>query len=184
MYGLVNRAVQDLICERFGAETWECIKQRAGVDVDVFISMDGYPDDVTYKLVGAASEELETPAAHLLEAFGEYWTLYTAREGYGELLRMGGDSFQAFLENLHDLHTHIALSFPHLQPPSFWLTDLTDDSARLHYQSQRTGLAPMVVGLVKGLGRMFDTPVVVEHVRRREDGADHDEFVIRYGAAA
>ena len=184
MYGLVNRAVQDLICERFGAGAWERIKQRAGVDVDVFISMDGYPDEVTYKLVGAASEELGTPAAQLLEAFGEYWTLYTAREGYGELLRMGGDSFRAFLENLHDLHTHIALSFPHLQPPSFWLTDLTDDSARLHYQSQRTGLAPMVVGLVKGLGRMFDTPVVVEHVRRREDGADHDEFVIRYGAAA
>jgi hypothetical protein len=183
MYGLVNRAVEDLISERFGPEAWERIKQRAGLDIDLFISMDAYPDDVTYRLVGAASEELGIPAEQLLEAFGEYWILYTAEQGYGELLRMGGDSLPEFLQNLHDLHSHVALSFPHLRPPSFWLSDVTAGSARLHYQSSRSGLAPMVTGLLKGLGKRFATPVVVEHARRRDDGAAHDEFLVRFGAA-
>ena len=184
MYGLVNRAVEDLVRERFGAPAWERIKQRAGLDVELFISMDAYPDEVTYSLVGAASEELGIPAAQLLQAFGEYWILYTAEQGYGELLRMGGASLLEFLHNLHDLHSHVALTFPQLQPPSFWLSDSTEGSVRLHYQSTRSGLAPMVVGLLHGLGKRFNTPVAVEHARRRDDGADHDEFLIRFGPPA
>lgn len=183
MYGLVNRAVEDLVSERFGLQAWQRIKQRAGLDIELFISMDAYPDDVTYRLVAAASEELGLSAEQLLEAFGEYWILYTAEQGYGELLRMGGDTLLEFLQNLHDLHTHVALGFPQLQPPSFWLTDAGEGSVRLHYQSQRAGLAPMVVGLLKGLGRRFDTPVSVEHACRREDGAAHDEFLVHLGGA-
>ena len=29
----------------------------------------------------------------------------------------------------------------------------------------------------------FATPVVVEHARRRDDGAEHDEFLVRFGEA-
>jgi len=178
MYGLVNRAIEDMIRREHGDETWQRVKQRAGVDVDAFVSMQGYPDEVSYKLVGAASEVLGQPAARLLEAFGAHWTLYTAREGYGDLLRMGGSTFREFMLNLHALHTRVALSFPDLDPPSFWCTDVTDSSLRLHYQSKRQGLGPMVVGLVRGLGMMFGTDVSVETAATREAGADHDEFLV------
>lgn len=180
MYGLVNRAIADLVCSRHGEETWTAIKRKAGVDIDTFVSMEGYPDEVTYNLVSAASEILKVPADQLLEAFGEYWTLYTAQEGYGDLLRMGGRSFKEFMLNLHNLHTHVALTFPHLRPPSFWCTDVTDRSLCLHYQSMRPGLAPMVVGLLKGLGKMFETEVHVTQTRSRAGGADHDEFAVRF----
>ena len=55
MYGLVNKAVEGLICSRFGEDIWEPIKRGAGVEVDVLLSMEGYPDDVTYRLVTAPS---------------------------------------------------------------------------------------------------------------------------------
>ena len=181
MYGLVNKAIEDLICNRFGDEAWERIKRRAGLEMDSFISMEGYPDELTYELVGAASEELGIPGEELLEAFGEYWTLYTAREGYGRLLEMGGASLKEFLLNLHNLHSHVALSFPNLKPPSFWCTDVTEHSIRLHYQSHRPGLAPMVIGLVKGLGKMFDTHVDVVRANPCEAGAKHDDFLIELG---
>ena len=58
MYGLVNKAIEDMVCSRFDEDSWEAIKRRADVDVDVFIAMDDYPDGVTYRLVGAASEVL------------------------------------------------------------------------------------------------------------------------------
>lgn len=180
MYGLVNQAIEQMIRSRYGKETWEEIKQRAGIDVREFISMESYADDVSYSLVGAASQVLGESTDTLLEAFGEYWTLYTAEAGYGEIFRMGGSTFKEFMLNLHTLHTNVALGFPQLKPPSFWCTNVTDNSLRLHYQTKRTGLRPMVVGLIKGLGRRFNTMVEVRTVRTREHGADHDEFDITF----
>ena len=180
MYGLVNKAIADLITMEHGEAVWAEVRRRAGVDVEVFVGMDPYPDAVTYDLVRAASELLDVPAEKLLEAFGEHWILYTARQGYGDLLGMGGRTFREFMLHLHDLHTHVGLAFPNLTPPSFWCSDVGDDTLTLHYQSQRDGLAPMVVGLLRGLGRMFDTEVTIEHVRRRAAGADHDQFAIGF----
>ena len=71
MYGLVNRAIQDPVRERFGEDAWEEIKSKAGVDVDVFLSIEGHPDDVSYALVPAASEVLGLAPEAVLEAFGE-----------------------------------------------------------------------------------------------------------------
>ena len=100
------------------------------------------------------------------------------------MLQKDGRTLAEFLCNLHNLHTHVALSFPNLEPPSFWCTDVTEGSLRLHYQSRRPGLAPMVIGLVRGLGVMFSTAVTVALARSRADGHDHDEFVVRFGPAA
>ena len=40
MYGLANKALQDVVCGRFGEGAWETIKRNAGVDIDVFVSME------------------------------------------------------------------------------------------------------------------------------------------------
>ena len=183
MYGLVNRAPQDLVCSRFGEDTWETIKRNAGVDIDVFVSMEAYPDDVTYKLVKAASEIVGLDAEEVLKAFGEYWVSYTAKEGYGELLKLAGDTLPAFLQNLDNLHTRVGLMFPRLKPPSFWCTDIREDSLRLHYRpglDSRAGLAPFVVGLLKALAVRFKTEIEINQTASRSQGADHDEFLITF----
>lgn len=184
MYGLVNKAIEGLICNRFGEETWEAIKRRAGIDEEGFVSLDSYPDSMTYALVGAASEVLKTPADALLEVFGEYWVTYTAKEGYGGLLDAAGGDLRTFLVSLNQLHARVRLAAPELRPPSFQCTDITDASLVLHYRSTREGLAPMVFGLIRGLSARFHTHVVVTQQRRRgEDGADHDEFLLQFDAA-
>jgi hypothetical protein len=179
MYGLVNKAVEDLITTKFGAQAWEEITEKAGVDDTGFISMDPYPDEVTYGLVTAAAEILETPVDQLLEAFGEYWTLYTAREGYGDLLSISGKDFESFLENLDNLHTRIALSFPELRPPTFAVERNEVGDLVLHYHSEREGLASMVRGLVKGLANMFKVDIRIEQTASKADGGDHDIFLIK-----
>lgn len=182
MYGLVNKAVQDLVVTQFGKEKWDEIKRKAGIGVE-FISMNPYPDEVTYKLVGAASEVLGLPPDKILETFGEYWTVYTGREGYGEMYRLAGSSFVEFLQNLDNLHVRVGMSFPKLKPPSFRCSDITADSLRLHYYSDRQALAPLVVGLIRGVGRLFDTAVEVTLDRSRGNGQDHDEFLVRFKRA-
>jgi hypothetical protein len=175
MYGLVNKAVVDLVVSKFGQDTWNAIKQKAEVDIDVFVSMDGYPDDVTYRLVGAASEILKIPPEKVLEAFGEYWVLYTAKEGYGPMLDASGKTLREFLENLDALHARVALSMPALKPPRFRLVPVDDATMLLEYHSMRQGLAPMVIGLLNGLSIRFNTPIEVSHTSREA----HEEFTIR-----
>ena len=180
MYGLVNKAVQDLVCSRFGEETWQAIKRKANVDDAMFVSMEAYPDPITYSLVGAASEVLGMSPDDILKAFGEHWILYTAREGYGDILQMGGTSLVSFLQNLDNLHVRVGMSFPELRPPEFRCSDIEPGSLLLHYYSSREWLGAMVVGLLHGLGKMFNTELSVEHSAKRSEGADHDEFRIRW----
>ena len=180
MYGLVNKAVEDLVTTRFGSAIWQQIKQHAQITDEVFLCMDSYPDDITYQLVSAASAVLDLPEAEILAAFGEYWTLYTAQEGYGDLIQISGSTLPEFLRNLDEMHARVGLLFPQLQPPSFHCTDQTDQGLRLHYYSQRQGLASMVGGLLKGLGERFQTPIQIQMVADRSAGADHDEFLIQF----
>lgn len=180
MYGLVNKAIEDLVLRDHGADAWAKIVDQAGFEDAGFISMDSYPDQLTYQLVAAASKELALPAAELLEAFGHFWILYTAREGYGELLNLSGRSFEEFLFNLDNLHTRLGLSMPELRPPSFECEKLDDSNFRLHYRSEREGLTPMVVGLIRGLADKFGLEVAIRLDVERGQGpdVDHDEFLI------
>ena len=182
MYGLINKAVEGLVRSKFGDETWDRIRARAGLPDEPFVSMEQYPDKTTYDLVGAASAELGAPAEAILEELGRYWVLYTAEAGYGELMKSAGRTLPEFLRNLDQLHTRVRLSFPDLAPPSFAVTEETAHSLRLHYYSHRAGLAPLVVGLVKGLGERFG--VVAEATFERVEGErPHDLLVVTWRAA-
>ena len=180
MYGLINKAVKGLVQERFGLEAWNRICERACVDDDEFLSMEGYDDAVTYDLVGAASEELGLEAEKILEAFGQYWVEYTAVEGYGDLLDSAGDTLPDFLANLDQLHARVKLAFADLKPPRFAVTDEDEHGLVLHYYSDRPGLAPLVVGLVHGLGSRFGDTLQVESFRDDSGGVEHDAFRVRY----
>lgn len=182
MYGLVNRAVEHMVRERFGADTWHAIQTRAGIQDEGFLALRTYPDEVTYRLVGAASAELGLPADQVLEAFGEYWVNQTARASYGDLMHLQGRTLPEFLQNLDQMHSRLALTFREMRPPSFRCSAVTADSLLLHYHSDRDGLLPFVVGLLKGLGTFFSTPVRVEIVERREDGAAADTLRVLMGA--
>ena len=180
MYGLVNQAIEDLVRSGHGDAVWTSVRERAGLDDGSFLSMSEYPDATTYSLVRAASEVLELSQQAILEAFGEYWVLYTSKKGYGEMLEMAGSTLPEFLMNLDELHTRLGVIMPHLQPPSFVCSEITEHSLVLAYYSNRRGLAPMVVGLVRGLGKRFDTPVTIERTGGREDGLDHDRFAVHW----
>jgi hypothetical protein len=178
MYGLVNKAIEDMALAAGGEDLWRKIKAEAGVDVVAFVSMDAYPDEVTYSLVGAASKVLDTPAEEILRSFGKHWVLYTAREGYGPLLTSAGSSMAEFLRNLDALHVRVGLTMPELRPPSFQVETINEDRFTVSYFSERFGLAPMVVGLLEGVGTRFGLEVDVTHTGIRDDETDHDEFLV------
>lgn len=180
MYGLINRAIQDMVCEYHGHEVWEKIKAKADVEESRFLVLHSYPDDLTHRLVKAASDILHMSSGEIMQAFGRYWVEYTGKAGYQELMEMAGETLPDFLNNLDELHSRIGIQFPELKPPEFDADQTDDSTIELHYQSSREGLAPMVVGLLEGLGERFQQPVQVTQTQDRQQGAEHDVFKIEY----
>ena len=180
MYGIVNKAIEELVTENFGAEKWALIKKRSGVDIDFFLSNEPYDDAITFQLAIAVSEEMNMPLSSVLEAFGEWWVLRTGKEKYGALMEAGGNGLKEFLLNLPVFHNRVLLIYPKLTPPEFKITDVEDNSLCLHYFSKREGLQDFVRGLLIGLGKMYHTPTTIELLQSRNDGSSHEIFKVSW----
>lgn len=180
MYGLVNRAIEELVVERAGRLAWEVAKRRAGVQVPSFISMRAYPDQMSFDLVAAASHVLGIPVPEVLREFGRHWVLFTGGGAYGSLFRVAGSSVREVLQGLDGLHSRLSTSMPELLPPSVAVVGESAEGLRVRYESSREGLEAMMIGLIEGLGELFETPVEVEHVVSRAQGAEAEEFLVRF----
>jgi hypothetical protein len=180
MYGIVNKAIQGLITDNHGKETWEKIKQKCAIETDLFLSNEAYPDKITYDLAIAASETLGISVDEVLVSFGEYWVMNTGQKSYGSLMQAGGDNLKQFLVNLPNFHSRVMLIYPNLTPPEFKITDIKDSELVLHYYSSRLGLKYFVYGLIQGLGKLYKCPTTIEIIKSREDGSDHDVFHVKW----
>jgi hypothetical protein len=180
MYGIVNKAIQDLITENFGADDWEAVKEKSGVDVDFFLSNEPYDDDITYKLASAAAEVLGLSVGQVLNAFGEWWVLKTGKEKYGGLMAAGGKNLKEFLINLPLFHNRIMLMYPRLTPPEFKVSDIEENTIHVHYHSKREGLQEFVRGLLSGLSKMYNVETNIELIQSRDEGKSHEIFKVSW----
>ena len=180
MYGLVNKAIKDLIVDNHGVEKWNEICVLSDFYDFEFMGFNTYPDQLTFELVKNASKVLNTDSSVLLEAFGEYWILYTANEGYGELLDITGSTLPDFLGNLDMLHNHISNVMPKLIAPHFSTRNETSNSVELIYRSERLGLIPMLHGLIKGLGKRFNLTVTVKQIEFANESKKENVFLITW----
>lgn len=178
MYGLVNQAIQGLVTEKFGLDSWERVKQKAAIHHDFFLNNEMYDDSITYDLAIAASDILELPLSEILYSFGQYWILSSAKKKYGTLLQTGGDNFIEFILNLPNFHSRVMLLYQEITPPEFFIEQLSETLLHLHYYSTRPGLTDFMLGLIYGLGELYETPITVSIINDRRNGDDHDVFEI------
>ena len=180
MYGIVNKAIQELVELQFGEETWQRIHARSRIKEEYFISNEPYDDDITYKLATAVADETGLSLNDVLIAFGEFWVLHTGKVKYGSLMKAGGDSLKEFLVNLPNFHSRVMMFYPKLTPPEFRISDIEERSLNVHYFSARTGLQEFVRGLLQGLGKLYETPVDIKLLDTRDNGSDHEIFNVTW----
>lgn len=159
-----------------------------------------YDDEMTFKLVSAASTVSGLPVETCLEEFGKHFLVYCQKNGYDQILRVLGSNLYDFLTNLDNLHDHLASIYPGMRAPSFRVTRHINtnrinsidqgstcsmsSSMYLHYYSERAGLSPIVKGLVMAVAReFFETEIAVSEIERswpagtaREQA--HDDHVV------
>ena len=179
MYGLINKALRDMVLDNYDEETWQQILEKSGVPDDSFLTMRSYDDGITYDLAGAASEVLGAPVEKCLELFGEYWLTEAAPNSYGKLLDAAGETVFEFLENLNVMHDRITSTFIDYSPPQFFVERRSDKEALVHYKSVREGLTPFVVGLFKGMGKRFNLDIKITDIQRQDvESGEHTSFLV------
>lgn len=179
MYGIVNKALHELIVQDHGEEQWNLIKKNANVDVDFFLTNEPYPDDITYSLVVNASNTLHLPVDEILVKLGKHWILQTGKKSYGALLSSGGANFKDFILNLPNFHSRVMLIYPKLSPPEFVAKSLDEKTIHLEYHSDRDGLTSFMIGLLEGLSEMFNTAITISIPQRKSEGKKFDLFIIK-----
>lgn len=178
MYGIVNKAMEDLVVSISGTEGWTKVCALAEVDPFTFVTLERYDDDLTFKLVGACAEVMGISADEVLVHFGRYWSRYTGQQGYSHMFSMLGDDLFTFLRNLPQLHDHLTLVFPDMVMPRFEAFPVDERRLRVAYRSERHGLAAMVHGLLEGMAEVYGQQVLVTRIQRKDEGADHDLFEV------
>lgn len=182
MYGLVNKAVKQFVVNNHGEETWEKIRNNAGVEVETFNSLHPYDDSITYNLVGAASEHFDMPAEAILEGFGKFWIELASGKDYKHYFEHSGANFPEFLKNLDRMHSNISQTYTELQPPSFQCKEIDAENLELKYFSDRPGLVPFVIGLLQGLSDKFNVVIIIELDKRGKEELGYELFKINYKA--
>lgn len=180
MYGLVNKAIKDLVTTNYGDDVWKDICKRAGFFEEDFLGMSPYPDKLTFDLVKHTSDALTVDPSVVLELFGEYWITYTAEGGYGDIIKMTGETFPEFLSNLDFLHDRIQNVMPELRPPLFTTRNETDHSIEIEYRTHRNGLTSMVIGILRGTGKRFGLQATIEHIEKKSEQSDCDVFRVSW----
>mmetsp|Transcript_702 Transcript_702/g.1473 ORF Transcript_702/g.1473 Transcript_702/m.1473 type:complete len:467 (+) Transcript_702:163-1563(+) len=187
MFGWINDCTECLVLTKFGEETWQQIKEKAGCEVQDggFLRYKYYPDSDTVNLVVAASEVLGIGVDDVLFAFGDYFIDYVQENGYSNVLECLGSNLRDWLANLNSLHDHLQASYPKgFVAPVFWSED--DEESKegailVHYFSQRGSLlVPLVVGVIKKVALCyFDIEINMDQLQLQDENeAKHTSWRI------
>ena len=152
---MIHLALREMVSESHGATAWNDVKKAAGIGPAHMISANVYPDDVTNALVVAAAERTDCTPAALLEDLGYFWIRFTERGAYAQIMRFTGQTLAEFVGNLDRMHHAIQTSMPDARMPSFRLLEHGAGFLTVDYVSSRQGLAPLVIGLFRGLLERF-----------------------------
>lgn len=151
MYGMIHRAARDMVRSEGSEDHWTRILQESGLKDEDFVSALAYPDDTTFRLIGAVAGEFNLPVDEALVRFGRYWIGFADASAYSPLMRMAGDDLFDFCDNLDRMHASIKVSLPDVDVPSFRVMSSDASTIRIAYLSSRKGLEPFVIGLFEGL---------------------------------
>jgi len=155
MKGTIINCLEELVKQKFGTERWRLSLKIAGVpDSRIYSTFEDVPDREIHELLQAVSEALDLPLDGVLEAFGEYWSTVYAPRVYQPYYAAAKSSRDLLLQ-LDYIHTVMTRSLKSARPPRFRYEWRGAKHLIMYYQSER-GLAMLMPGLVRGVGRYYE----------------------------
>ncbi|GMR30209.1 hypothetical protein PMAYCL1PPCAC_00404, partial [Pristionchus mayeri] len=186
-FGWIHESFRQLVNRKYGREVWlkilELSRFEEGTESEI---SHYYNDDETLRLVNAMANVIGIPIEEVWEAYGGFLIQFTMETGWDELLRAMAIDLEGFLDSLDSLHYFIdhVVYQTKLRGPSFRCEPQQDGTLLLHYYSKRSGLYPIVKGVVREVARrIYDTEVIMKVQERKQEHLDafvteHVVFVI------
>ncbi|MBS3927122.1 MAG: heme NO-binding domain-containing protein [Sphingomonadales bacterium] len=164
MYGMIHRAIRGMVIEERGESAWNELEHRSGIGPAEMISAETYDDEITLRMLAAASDAYDMPINDLLVRFGRYWIVFAERGSFKFILDFTGQDLRGFISNLDRMHVGVQAVMPQAIMPSFRVAEDTAEKVVVEYRSTRTGLEPFVTGLFQGLAERFGVEADVQHL--------------------
>ncbi|CAD6186362.1 unnamed protein product [Caenorhabditis auriculariae] len=187
MFGWIHESFRQLVTRKYGKDIWQKIVELAKFELGTENEIAHYyNDDETMRIVNAMANVIGIPIEEIWEAYGGFLIQFTMETGWDELLRAMAPDLEGFLDSLDSLHYFIdhVVYKTKLRGPSFRCDVQPDGTLLLHYYSKRSGLYPIVKGVVREVARrIYDTEVVMKVQERKQEHLDafvteHVVFVI------
>jgi hypothetical protein len=163
MHGLINKSIQCFVRDTYGAEIWSDVAAAAGLGFDNFEALLTYDDDLTDRVLIAASVRLAKSVEGLMEDLGTYVITAPGFDRLRRLFRFGGTTFIDFLHSLDDLEDRVRLAVPELLLPRLALQDDNAAGLTLSCQFDQPGWGHVVVGVLRAMADDYGALVVLEH---------------------
>jgi len=164
MYGLINRSIQCFLRDMYGHEIWIEVSATAGLGPDGFEALLSYEDELTDKVLSAASLSLEKPVNVVLEDLGTYLVSHPNCEPLRRLLRFGGPTFTEFLYSLDDLQGRAKLAAPEIELPLLDLHENGSGNFTLYCSRGHRGFGNVFVGILRAMADDYGALVMLEHL--------------------
>ncbi len=181
MKGAVFIALNEMVEERFGIDTWEEILEEVKPESEgIYTSTENYPDQEVVDYVLVISKKLDIEPSEVTRVFGKFL--------FGELnkkhdifTKLSPDLFQ-FLNSIEGIiHKEVRKLYENPSLPTMECTILNKNDLRLKYTSPRK-LCFLAEGLIFGAAEYYNEEITLEHNQCMHDGHDSCEIrVIRRG---
>ncbi|KAI1727011.1 heme NO binding associated domain-containing protein [Ditylenchus destructor] len=156
MFGFIHECMRQMMVRSYGDEFWKEAMQKAGFESGKEnIVNHHYPDTDTYAIMDTICQLAKVQKENMWETFGGFLIEYAMETGWDEMVRCMSPNLNGFLNNLDSLHYFIdhVVYKANLRGPSFRCEESGDGSIVLHYFTGRSGLYPIVKGVIREVAR-------------------------------
>jgi hypothetical protein len=177
MHGIMFKALKDHIVTHDGPGAWERARADAGLDDQVYLAVDSYPDDDLAALVDAYASATDRDPDEVLTAYGTS-AAAPLIETYGNSIVHDTDSALEVVANVEGLIHDVLRSRSDAMMPPELSCSRDGETVHVDYRSHRE-LCAVAKGLVTGVGEYLNDPLTVEELACMHEGDDQCELVVK-----
>jgi hypothetical protein len=161
MKGVIADCLHRMVEEKYGAGKWYEIMKKTGMpEKSSFLASQDLEDAKVMEVINNACAVLAMSRLQMADAFGDYWVNTYAKKVYGIYYNRFANA-KEFIMGMEAIHETTTKSIENAHPPKFEFKEIDDSTLLVTYKSKRN-MIDFYIGLAKGVGTYFKTPIKLE----------------------
>jgi len=160
MKGVIADCLQKLVNDKFGESKWREIMKLSGMPETSFLVSADIDDAKVMTMISNVGKILNISQQQLIDVFGDYWVNNYSSKIYG-IYYSKYKTAKELIKGLDNIHEITTRTVPNAAPPRFEFQDVDANTLMVTYKSRRN-MIDFYVGLVKGVGKYYKTPLTVQ----------------------